>query len=305
MAGITFWRTVAGAGRRQRNGWPAALRNALLSVATLRNALLSVAALLPLVTHGASAGRDTAVADDAQLAGLAERVLESLPVPARDTAARIPDPGRRLLAVRAYLRAGDALSARWSWNQDEAKAFARSSEGRSLQQAVAAVRCAFERANPGHTLYVNPEFRSLEVQLARWNANDSVGRAARNLLVQARVALRRESPGAGAAQASWLRELLLRHAPQPVPTLAAPGLSPHGRASAVDFQVHREGRLVAGPDSASVSRVWDKGGWSLRLAAAVAESRAPFEGPLRSPDEPWHYSYVPRADAAPLATCAG
>lgn len=268
----------------------------------LRTLLFVAAAMLPLATRGAVPA-DKAV--DARLASILQRVTESLPAPARDTAARIPDPGRRLLAVRAYLRAGTALASRWSWTQEEAAAFARSADGRSLQQAVAAVRCAFEWANPGHTLYVNPEFRSLEVQLSRWNANDSVGRAARNVLAQARAALMQAGPVAGAPEESWLRELLLRHAPQPVPTLAAPGLSPHGRGSAIDFQVHREGRVVAGPDSASVSRVWDAPGWSRRLAAAVAESRAPFEGPLRSPDEPWHYSYAPRPDAAPLATCAG
>ena len=32
---------------------------------------------------------------------------------------------------------------------------------------------------------------------------------------------------------------------------------------------------------------------AARQAAAVRESGASLSGPLRSPDEPWHYRYVP------------
>lgn len=275
------------------------------AVAMLPKVLLLLTWALP-AAMAPGAHSSEGVLAEADVAATMQHVLESLPQAARDTAARIPDPGRRLLAVRAYLRAGAGLQSRWSWTDAEAATFASSAEGELLQQAVAAVRCAFEAGNPGYTLYVNPEFRSLGVQLARWNANDTVGRAAAHLLAQARAASLQAKPDSRTANATVLRELLLRHVPQPVPTLAAPGLSPHGRGSAIDFQVYRADKLVAGPDSASVTQVWGRGGWSQRLSAAVDASGAPFEGPLRSPDEPWHYSFVPGPESvAPLATCPG
>ena len=36
-----------------------------------------------------------------------------------DTLRQIAVPNRRLLALRAYLRAGDSLAARWSWSQQQ------------------------------------------------------------------------------------------------------------------------------------------------------------------------------------------
>jgi hypothetical protein len=36
-----------------------------------------------------------------------------------DTLHQIAPPDRRLLALRAYLRAGDSLAARWSWSQQQ------------------------------------------------------------------------------------------------------------------------------------------------------------------------------------------
>jgi hypothetical protein len=42
--------------------------------------------------------------------------------------------------------------------------------------------------------------------------------------------------------------------------------------------------------------VWEGQGWARRLAAVMRDTR--FVGPLQSPNEPWHYEYVPRARAA-------
>src|ERR1700686_751955 len=38
---------------------------------------------------------------------------------------------RRLLAVRSYLRAGDALSARWSWSQEQLSMYSSTPEGKA------------------------------------------------------------------------------------------------------------------------------------------------------------------------------
>jgi hypothetical protein len=46
---------------------------------------------------------------------------------------------------------------------------------------------------------------------------------------------------------------------------------------------------------ANVRPVWEGQGWANKLAAVMRDTR--FVGPLKSPNEPWHYEYVPRAGA--------
>lgn len=220
-------------------------------------------------------------------ASLDERVAAVLP--------RIRGEGRRLLALRNYLRAGSGLAERWSWSSAQIDAFMTSPEYRALQAEVEKVREAFAAANPGFELWVNPEVRSLETQLTNWNRNDSVSRAAAGLHEAFRAwrnsAAVKALPPADLPQAAanFLREFT----PEPIPTLAAPGLSPHGQMRAIDFQVGRDGRTVAGPRSATIAAEWDKAGWTEKLAAAVKRGSDQFAGPLQSPREPWHYTYSP------------
>jgi hypothetical protein len=70
-------------------------------------------------------------------------------------------------------------------------------------------------------------------------------------------------------------------------------LSLHGRSRAIDFQIVRNGRIIAPTEVAKVRSVWEEQGWARRLAAAMRDTR--FAGPLQSPNEPWHYEYVPRS----------
>ncbi|MET0280348.1 MAG: hypothetical protein ABW278_04380 [Steroidobacteraceae bacterium] len=215
------------------------------------------------------------------------------------TLSRMPDQGRQLLAARAYLRAGGQIGDRWSWSAAQAQAFAQSAEKASLDAAIARVNCIFSAANPGYTLFVNPQFRSLDIQLQRWNSNDSVERAAASMQ-QAAAAARLPppaSPGATRQFSEWLRG----QQPRPVPTLAAPGLSPHGQARAVDFQVQLQGSLVAAADSASIAARWVEPGWAQKLATAI-QAAGGFTGPLKTPDEPWHYTYQPAQSPAGRAT---
>lgn len=220
----------------------------------------------------------------------------------------IEGTGRRLLAARAYLRATPQMADRWSWSAADAAAFEGSPEKRELDAAIARVRCSFEAGNPGYTLWINPEFRSLDVQLERWNGNETVALAGEDLLAAVRRRLAAASPGdvSTAEDVAALRSLLLVHQPVPVPTLAAPGLSPHGRMRAIDFQVESSGRIVAGTDSASIASKWIAAGWKARLQAAVGSAHAGFHGPLSAPDEPWHYEFRPEAgqgDAAHGSAC--
>ena len=76
----------------------------------------------------------------------------------------------------------------------------------------------------------------------------------------------------------------------PSVTVATPGLSNHGVGQAIDFQVHkRGGAKLAG---ASNPDHWRTSGWADRLADAVRPSPY-FSGPLRVPDEPWHWTFDP------------
>jgi len=146
-------------------------------------------------------------------------------------------------------------------------------------------------ANPGYELWVNPDVRSLDVQIDHWNTNASVAAAAEGLPAAAREhvaspAFAAAGPGSAARK---LQSFLGAYVPVPTPTIAAPGLSRHGQMRAVDFQVHQGGRVIAGPRTSTMEADWDAAGWSA--------SRQ-FVGPLASPREPWHYTYSPEAVAS-------
>ena len=147
---------------------------------------------------------------------------------------------------------------------------------------------------------MNPQVRSLDVQIENWNGNESVAAAAEALLEAARArtggaaAPRTDSDRACVA----LERFLAAYTPEPTPTLAAPGLSPHGQMRAIDFQVVQGERVVAGPVAATIATDWEAAGWAARLDAAVRAASRRFVGPLASPNEPWHYTFTPETAVA-------
>ena len=226
-------------------------------------------------------------------------VTRDLSPVAREALQRIDSTPRQLLAVRGYLRAGNDLTSRWSWSADEIRAYESSQEYSDLLAEIAAVRARFETANPGYSLYANTTARSLDLQLQRWNSNASVGVIAERLQQAAVRELSAKSsypatPDARATTrfANFLREW--RPVPGAAP-LAVPGLSLHGRSRAIDFQITRNGRIIAPTEVAKVRSVWERQGWAGKLAAAMRDSR--FIGPLQAPNEPCHYEYAPSAPA--------
>jgi len=227
----------------------------------------------------------------------------AVPAPARDALPAIDGSGRQLLALRGYLRARD-LEQRWSWSEARIEAYAGSPEQAAAHAAIGKVQDAFAQANPGYRLHVNLRVRSLDEQLRKWNGNASVAAAAAALASAAEGAC---DPQETDRFVAWLKAWR----PPAAVNLATPGLSSHGQARAFDFQVMQDDTLVAGVDSGRRQQDWIDGGWGERLAAAVRVSGEPFEGPLRSPDEPWHYAYVPSAEpespppASPQAPAAG
>lgn len=252
---------------------------------TLQRALVSLAAFVALPVAGSSSYDESAASD-------CLRVLSAALIPdAQAALARIGESPQRWLALRAYVRAGDSLPRRWSWTQQQIDDFKRSGDHQDLLDAVRQVKSRFEAANPGYTLYANTEVRSLDTQLERWNENASVAAVARALERALANEFGRVRDAAQPTEQLCTRlEKVVREWQPPRPAaLAAPGLSLHGQLRAIDFAVFKQGRLIAPTTLAAVGPIWHRQGWTQKLASATAGNG--FNGPLKIPDEPWHYEY--------------
>ena len=138
--------------------------------------ILSVLALLVVGLAGKGAAEDT-VSLDSVLAKLA-------PPPSGEALTQIPDPGRKLLALRSYVRYGAKIADRWSWTNEQVKAFKGSPEQQELLAEIAAVNRHLKAANPGYEIYVHGTVRTLDEQIASWNKNKSVGTGAEEILAR-------------------------------------------------------------------------------------------------------------------------
>jgi hypothetical protein len=224
---------------------------------------------------------------------LQQVLSQNLPEPAVQALAAIPDPGRKLLAARSYFRSQAHLEKRWSWSEAQIAAYEGSPEQKTLLADIARIAEHFSAAYPGFSLYTNTQVRSLDKQLASWNENASVGSASSNLLAALATDSSVNMDVGNAKLPMQLKAWLSAHTPSPSPNLAAPGLSAHGQMHAIDFQISQNGTLIAPADSSKVAAVWRAQGWEARLKASITAVGPAFEGPLVSPDEPWHYSYTP------------
>ena len=279
--------------------WAVAMNRSAMKAVVSRCLSLMLLVCAAAVVHAQSPvpspTDDPTTIPSAKAARYLQAINVSLAEPAAGALARIIRPDRQLLAARSYLRSGATLASKWSWPQDRIDNYPSTDEYRAAMTAIDQVKAAFAQANPGYALYVNVEVRSLDVQIERWNANASVGIAAQAALAASEAELANPAYPDAPSDASrkHFAAFLVAWFPDPPPNLAAPGLSPHGQSRAYDFQVMKDGELVAGTDSAQVATVWNDGGWKARLAAAVEAGGGHFQGPLAFPDEPWHYQYTP------------
>jgi hypothetical protein len=257
---------------------------ALLAVLAVLAAAFYIALML------ASPAQASKAAGEARQAAWVAEASAGLEQPVIDALQSIVGIDRRLLALRSYLRAGDALSARWSWSQERLSIYPSTPEGKAAAVDIDAVAAAFTAANPDFSLHVNRQVRSLEVQIAHWNENASVGAAAAALVAHLE---RRFSDHHAPLNGDELRRVLIDWRPNSAAALAAPGLSAHGQGRAYDFQVEHDGQIIAGANAATAHRRWDAAGWTLKLHAAVNAAGNHFVGPIQSPYEPWHYAYTP------------
>jgi hypothetical protein len=215
-------------------------------------------------------------------------LAELAPPPSGVALAQIPDPGRKLLALRSYLRSGAKIADRWSWTAERIKTFEGSPEQQALLAEIAAVNAHFSTANPGYAIYVHGTVRSLDEQLASWNRNESVGEGGKEIMAAHVAAFGEDGLEPAKIDVEKLGAWLRGFTPSRRANLAAPGLTLHG-----DFQVMKDGSIVAGADSTQVDSVWRAEGWDEKLKASMEAAGPSFSGPLTNPDEPWHYDYTP------------
>ncbi len=221
-------------------------------------------------------------------------------LPTKVVHAALPNiqPGPRyVLAVRGYLRHKDAVGANWAWTAAEASAFKATPEFEEATKAVAEAQRVFASLNPGYSLSTASLIRPLEKQIELWNGNESVLKAGELLHNQCATELSRpeypEPPGP--AEISRFARFLMKHAVSPEPKVATPGLSGHGQLHAVDFIIQQGHKVVASAKASSIKTDWDDAGWTDKLKKALEKASPRFEGPLRNPDEPWHYVFLKAA----------
>lgn len=248
-----------------------------------RRAFLTAGLLLVFLVPPAKAAEPAPL--DAVMVSLA-------PPPSSEALLLIPDPGRRLLALRSYLRSGAKIADRWSWTEEEVKAFEGSPEQQALLAEIAAVDAHFQAANPGYQLYVHNTTRSLNEQITKWNANESVGAGGAEILAAYQAAFGESGATPDPAK---LSKWIMAFQPAKRANLAAPGMTLHGRASAIDFQIMKDGKIYAGADTKKVESIWRAEGFDKKLKDSVTAAGPSFSGPLANPDEPWHYDYIPKA----------
>jgi len=222
-------------------------------------------------------------------------ISKKLDARAVEALTKIDDTGRRLLALRGYLRSERSLASKWSWSADQIERYKQSTEYKEAIAEVENVRKKFETLNPGYTLHVNTEVRSLEAQIKSWNETKSVQVAAEDLFTAAGMEISNPLYKDLPDQPSLMRfeRFLKNYSVVSTPTVAVPGLSPHGQLRAFDFQIKQGDKIIAGTNTAMIADVWDAQGWTEKLQTAVKAASKKFIGPLTSPREPWHYTYNP------------
>ncbi|MBI4906666.1 MAG: D-alanyl-D-alanine carboxypeptidase family protein [Acidobacteria bacterium] len=216
---------------------------------------------------------------------------------------KIPNKFRRLAALRGYLRfqaAGKDFDDVWAWSSDEIKAFKGSEEQKTAKAFIDKVRSAFdarsEMSAKSYKLVARAKPRSLEEQIKLWNNNGSAKTIGKKLwdFVDNKLAEYPDTPDLPSVE-SFVKMITEEAKNLPAATNATPGLSAHGHLKAIDFHVTQNGNKVLHSGGADY---WRSTGADDALKAAVTtvnnnSGRKVFDGPLKSPDEPWHYSYIP------------
>ena len=221
----------------------------------------------------------------------------TLPEHVRSTLERIPKLSRRSLAMSYYFRRSNELENGWSWTKKQVAEFKLTEQYAQMLVEIEKVKREFAENNPGYTLAVNVQARSLGSQIKKWNSVSSVGRAAKDFMDSCSRLLADTLAFPTVPDSASLNKFttfLSTYGPKKgrVPTVAVPGLSKHGQLRAFDFKVKKGRRLIAGTTTRTIQTKWEKPGWTDKLREAIFSVSDRFEGPLDVPYEPWHYNYL-------------
>jgi hypothetical protein len=248
-----------------------------------------------------------AIVANAKLDSYLEAVQKARLQKIQDVMKQIPNRGRRLLAARGYVKfpmmGRGSIDDWWAWTSDEDAAFRKTQDYKDLMAAIKAVKSKFSGGNSGYRLSTASKSRSLIEQINLWNGNKKIPALAASLTRKAKKELgKADYPATPDAAARTKFEKFLKNTYYS-PTSATPGLSAHGRLRAVDFVVKKGSTVVAGTSTSKSSKdIWRgqaKGpddtttDWEQELNDAVTKGAPDFDGPLKKPDEPWHYYYNP------------
>lgn len=214
---------------------------------------------------------------------------------------RIPDQHRQLAALRGYLRfleSGKNMDDVWAWDDERIKAYTGSKAQTIAKGYIDKARSKFD-ALPGpssnnYKLTARAKPRSLDEQVKLYNQNGSAKSAGKKIFEQVG---RRMNDFPMPPDVLHVEKFCYMVAQDvhglPKITNATPGLSDHGHMNAIDFHVKKDGVKVLQSGGADG---WRASGMSDALKDATNSvnndaGEIIFDGPLKSPDEPWHYQY--------------
>ncbi len=228
-----------------------------------------------------------------------------------DVLGQIPDLNRRLLCLHRYIRILDKRNGKWvddhwAFTKDDYKEWQKTDDFKLRGREIKAIQDRFTHSNKGYKLIAGSKFRPLAKQIDNWNENKSVRLNSEAYFNMALTELKKPSycgldtfldtrnPKCTESEVtsiqSFYKFLNRDYRPKPSLMVATPGFSNHGTGLAIDFVVKKsDGTVIV---SATDASKWTSSGWAEKLASAM-RGAAHFNGPLKTPNEPWHWTFDP------------
>jgi hypothetical protein len=231
-------------------------------------------------------------ASDDKIRELIKAITPTMAVQVQQTLPRIKDLKLQVMALRRYVRIGKSVTEKWTWTQEQYDDFNLTYAAVELKQSIEAVKAKFESDNLGYTLGTTSQFRPLDHQIENFCNSAEVSQAALILWIATSKEVDSYAKTIDAHAAGKFRQFLRNYQfnKDTEPSIAAPGISHHGRALAIDFVIYKNGRQVAGPSTKQIKSIWKDQGFDVKLNQAVKGSTNSFEPEhLPVPFEPWHY----------------
>jgi len=236
-----------------------------------------------------------------------KEIVSSQDLKVRNALADIKPDIRYMLAVRGYVRFHKRINKRWAMTESEVATFKKTPASAQIIKDIKSIKKTFRNNNKNigegankksYTLRASG-FRSLDQQIKKYNKNKNIGTVAIQLKRKLIKELNRkkdkkevypDTPDTRsiALFKTWLEKVHLSST-----NLATPGLSDHGKIKAYDFIVMDGSKKVTSISVKTAKKVWrGEQNWQKKLNEAIVKATGTrWKGPLKKPDEPWHYVY--------------